>query len=193
MPSIRNLLFVIISISALVYLVLQSSQGQRWLLQNQQPKLIEPAMQEQRDNFHQLEAKTRSDSINLTAKSNEQDEQIKQLEKQITAMNNDISRLNQKVQEIVILKNALPKHTQEQESESKNENETATVASIQKEQLIQEDKAGEDMQFLAPVGQTVTIEVPNKFEARQRQLEQQARLREVVQQMELTALQAISR
>ena len=187
MPSIRNLLFVIISISALVYLVLQSNQGQRWLLQNQQPKLIEPAMQEQRDNFHKLEAETRSDSFNPTAKSNEQDEQIKQLKKQITVMHNDISQLNQRIQEIVLLKNALAKHTQERESES------ASDTSIPKQQLIQEDKAGEDVQFLAPVGQRVTIEVPNKLEARQRQLEQQARLREVVQQMELTALQAISR
>ena len=71
--------------------------------------------------------------------------------------------------------------------------ESTPFVSHPKEQLIQEDRIAEDAQFLAPVGKTVTIDAPNKFEARQRQLEQQARLREVVQQMELTALQAISR
>ncbi|AEP29640.1 hypothetical protein [Brumicola nitratireducens] len=187
MPSIRNLLFIIVSISALVYLVLQSSHGQRWLLQSQQPKLIEPALQEQRDNLHKLKAETLSDSLNKTAKSNEQDEQIKQLKNQISIMHKDISELNQKIQEIVISKNALPEHIQERVGES------TPFVSNPKEQHIQEDKTAEDLQFLAPVGKTVTIEAPNKLEARQRQLEQQARLREVVQQMELTALQAISR
>lgn len=189
MPSIRNFLFIIFSISALVYLVLQSSQGQRWLLQEQQPKLMEPAMQEQLDNLNKLKAETRSDSSNKTAKSNEQDEQIEQLKNQITIMSNDISQLNQKIQEIVLLKNALPEQTQERESES----ESTPVVSHPKEQLFQQGNTAENAQFLAPVGQTVIIEATNKSEARQRQLEQQARLREVVQQMELTALQAISR
>jgi hypothetical protein len=185
MPSIRNLVFIIVSISALVYLILQSSQGQRWLLQTQQPELIEPVMQEQRDNVNKLKAETRIDSFNMTVKSNEQDEQIKQLKTQLTDMSNDISKLNQAMQEIMLLKNMLAERTQERES--------SPVFNDPKKQLIREDKTTEGVQFLAPAGQTVTIEASNKLDARQRQLEQQARLREVVQQMELTALQAINR
>ena len=165
MPAIRNLAFIIVSICALVYLVLQSSQGQRWLLQTSE--YTESVIQEQRDSLDKLKTETRNESFNRTTKNDEQDEQIEQLETQLTRMTNDIANLQQAMQEIVRFNNTLAEETQELDN--------LTVSSNPRKQVQQ------------------GTEIPDKLEARQRQLQQQAMLREVVQQMELTALQAINR
>jgi len=185
MPSIRNLAFILVSISALVYLVLQTSQGQRWLIQTQASEHTESVLKEHGDNLNKLKTAALNEALNRTSKSTEQDEQIKQLKNQLTVMSHDIAKLNQAMQEITELKNALAERTQEPES--------LAVFSHPDKPLLQRDKPAEETQFLAPVGQTVTIAAEDKLDTRQRQLEQQARLREVVQQMELTALQAINR
>lgn len=165
MPSIRNLAFIIVSICALVYLVLQSSQGQRWLLQTSE--YTESVIQQQRDSLNKLKTEIRHESFNQTTKNDEQNEQIKQLQTQLTRMANDIANLNQAISEIVRFDNTSAEGTQELDNLPVSSNPTKQVQQ--------------------------GTEIPGKLEARQRQLEQQARLREVVQQMELTALQAINR
>ncbi len=191
MSSIRKLVFIVISIAALVYLVLQSSQGERWLLQAQQPEHTESEIPQEIAKLEKLIEKTvensYSDSFDSSTKVIELSEQIKQLNIQLTDTNNDLAELKQAMQQLVLLKNTAIKPSQEINSQGTLEN--AKKPSLQKDESLVLIGA----QSRSPIEQTVSITKPNKTEARQQQLAQQAKLREVVQRMELTALQAVSR
>lgn len=189
MSSIRNVVFIIISISALVYLVLQSSHGQRWLLQAQQSEHTESEIPQEMAKLEKLRAKTVdnsfSDLFDSSTKVKELSEQIKQLNIQLTDTDNDLAELKQAMQQLVALENKAIKPSQEIKSQ-------ATLDNAKKPSL-QKDESLLGVHSRSPVEQTVSITKPNKTEARQQQLAQQAKLREVVQRMELTALQAVSR
>jgi len=186
MSSIRKLVFIVISISALVYLVLQSSHGQRWLLQAQHS---EPEIPQEIANIEKLRAQTvdasLSDSIDSSTQSEELSEQINQLNIQLTDMNSELTELKQAMQELVVLKNTVIEPSQAINAQTTLDNS--------KQLAFQNDGVIVGAQRLAAVEQTVSIAKPNKTEARQQQLAQQAKLREVVQRMEVTALQAVSR
>jgi len=198
MTIIRKIAFVTVSISAFIYLVLQTSQGQIWLNKSHQSWFGEPTKEASAtsSNAHKEDALT--DSFMQFLKDSEQAKKMAELELQLNDMRTVIADITAGMHELTALNITL--HEQNQLLDNAQRQTLLADNTLAKE-FAQPTKFQQTnalpLQFdepqNAPVEQTVASSKSSKTDARQRQLEQQARLQEVVQRMELTALQAISR
>jgi hypothetical protein len=165
MTIMRKVAFIAVSISALIYLVLQTSQGQLWLSKSQQSLLGEGTKETEFvvSNAPKQHAPKRDaliDSFTQFLNNSKHATQIAELEIQLKHMQTDIVEMAAAMQQLTALKNTLP----------------------EKKKMLGNAQI-----------QTLASSQSRKADARMRQLEHQARLQEVVQQMESMALQAISR
>jgi hypothetical protein len=166
MTIMRKIGFIAVSISAFIYLVLQTSQGQLWLSKTQQSLLGEATKETGlvASNAPIQDGPIKDapiDSFTQFLNNSKHATQISELEIQLKHMQTDIVEMAAAMQQLTALKSTEP--------------------------------AVHDKQQIAPVVQPLASSQSRKADARLRQLEHQARLQEVVQRMELTALQAISR
>jgi hypothetical protein len=161
MTIMRKIGFIAVSISAFIYLVLQTSQGQLWLSKTQQSLLGEETKETAFVASNAPKQDALIDSFTQFLNNSKHATQISELEIQLKHMQTKIVEMAAAMQQLTAL--------------------TST------------DPAVHDKQQIAPVVQPLASSQSRKADARLRQLEHQARLQEVVQRMELTALQAISR
>jgi hypothetical protein len=161
MTIMRKIGFIAVSISAFIYLVLQTSQGQLWLSKTQQSLLGEETKETAFVASNAPKQDALIDSFTQFLNNSKHATQISELEIQLKHMQTKIVEMAAAMQQLTAL--------------------TST------------DPAVHDKQQIAPVVQPLASSQSRKADSRLRQLEHQARLQEVVQRMELTALQAISR
>jgi hypothetical protein len=197
MIIIRKIVFITFSISAFIYLVLQTSHGQLWLSQTQQTLFGEHTK-----DIRVASLKDPNDALNDSftqlLKNSEHAKQILKLETQLYDMQNAIAEVMIAMQELTALNEKLHREnqllanvqTQNSQENSGSAQLTSPPTTFQKPRTSA--SVFNNQQDMA-VQQTVASSKPSKAEVRLRQLEHQARLQEVVQRMELTALQAISR
>jgi hypothetical protein len=197
MTIIRKIVFITFSISAFIYLVLQTSHGQLWLGQTHQAMFGESTKDVQVATSNEPKDAL-IHSFTQLIKNSGHAEQILELQTQLSDMQTAIADMMIVMQKLTALnatlheKNQLLGNAQIQTSQDNN----ISTEGISPSTMVQRPRALVsvfDNQQNAPVQQAVASSKPNKADARLRQLEHQARLQEVVQRMELTALQAISR
>jgi hypothetical protein len=203
MTIMRKIAFIAVSISALIYLVLQTSQGQLWLSKSQQSLLGEGTKETEFvvSNAPKQHAPKRDaliDSFTQFLNNSKHATQIAELEIQLKHMQTDIVEMAAAMQQLTALKNTLPEKKKmlgNAQIQTLQDNDTSVnvFAAPPKFQVTSTTLAVHDKQQNGPVVQTLASSQSRKADARMRQLEHQARLQEVVQQMESMALQAISR
>ncbi|PKI02240.1 hypothetical protein [Glaciecola sp. 33A] len=203
MTIMRKVAFIAVSISALIYLVLQTSQGQLWLSKSQQSLLGEGTKETEFvvSNAPKQHAPKRDaliDSFTQFLNNSKHATQIAELEIQLKHMQTDIVEMAAAMQQLTALKNTLPEKKKmlgNAQIQTLQDNDTSVnvFAAPPKFQVTSTTLAVHDKQQNGPVVQTLASSQSRKADARMRQLEHQARLQEVVQQMESMALQAISR
>jgi hypothetical protein len=218
MTIMRKITFITVSISAFIYLVLKTSQGQLWLSETQQSLLSKPTKEAdvvslnalkqdapkqdapKQDAPKQDAAKqgALTDSFTQFLNNSEHAAQILELEIQLKHMQNDIVEMASAIQQLTALKTTLPEQKKmlgNAQIQTLQDNDTSVnvFAAPPKFQATSTDPVVYDKQQSTPAAQTRASSQSRKADARLRQLQHQARLQEVVQRMELTALQAISR
>ena len=213
MTIMRKITFITVSISAFIYLVLKTSQGQLWLSETQQSLLSKPTKEAdvvslnapkqdalKQDAPKQAAAKqgALTDSFTQFLNNSEHAAQILELEIQLKHMQNDIVEMASAIQQLTALKTTLPEQKKmlgNAQIQTLQDNDTSVnvFAAPPKFQATSTDPVVYDKQQSTPAAQTRASSQSRKADARLRQLQHQARLQEVVQRMELTALQAISR
>jgi hypothetical protein len=228
MTIMRKITFITVSISAFIYLVLKTSQGQLWLSETQQSLLSKPTKEAdvvslnapkqdalkqdalkqdalkqdalKQDAPKQAAAKqgALTDSFTQFLNNSEHAAQILELEIQLKHMQNDIVEMASAIQQLTALKTTLPEQKKmlgNAQIQTLQDNDTSVnvFAAPPKFQATSTDPVVYDKQQSTPAAQTRASSQSRKADARLRQLQHQASLQEVVQRMELTALQAISR
>jgi TolA-binding protein len=168
MTIMRKIVFIIFSISAFIYLVLQTSHGQLWLSHTH---FGESTKDRQVDSPREPKEDALIDSFTQFLQNSKHAEQISALEIQLNDMQTSIANMSIAMQEVTTL--------------------NATLH--EKSQLLGKLQKSPENNILIKMVSPSTSSKASKADARMRQLEHQARLQEVVQRMELTALQAISR
>nr|WP_297347549.1 hypothetical protein [uncultured Glaciecola sp.] len=193
MIIIRKIVFITFSISAFIYLVLQTSHGQLWLSQTQQTLFGEPTK-----DIRVASLKDPNDSFTQLLKNSEHAKQILKLETQLYDMQTAIDEVMIAMQELTALNEKLHRENQllgnvQTQNSQENSGSAQLISPPTTFQQARTSASVFDNQQNMAVQQTVKSSKPSKADVRLRQLEHQARLEEVVQRMELTALQAISR
>lgn len=195
MTFLRKIAFVTFSIAAFVYLVLQTTQGQRWLNETRTslfsadppPELLTfdvTTDQMLSDKFQQL----LSNSSHISELQNLQN-QLQQMQSNIADLRAELSRVRDGDELAAVAVSNVVTASPIAINLQKSARGLEQVKVKVKEQRMQKQQVQEQGQQIA---QTPTF-TRKHTDSRQRQLEQQAKLQEVVQRMELTALQAISR
>lgn len=198
MTIMRKIAFIAVSISAFIYLVLQTDQGQLWLSKTQQSLLGAATKQTRLGSSNAPKQDELIDSFTQFLNNSKQATQISELEIQLKHMQTDIVKMTAAMQQLTALKNTSPEQKKmlgNAQIQTLQDNDTSVnvFAAPPKFQATSTTLAVHDKQQNALVVKTPASSKSRKADARMRQLEHQARLQEVVQRMELTALQAISR
>lgn len=177
MTTIRKMSFVLLSVSAFIYLVTQSSSGQQWM--GDIAKLFTADTQEVQQQGAQQQAQ-QEEQATKQQDSSKQYERIEQLESQVASLHDLTQTMRNNLRQL--------------------QDEFDVLATKQTDLVLPTTKASEQadatvseasMSSSPPVKDLFNI--PAQQDGRQRQLAHQARLQDVVQRMELTALKALTR
>ncbi len=213
MTIIRKVAFILLSVSAFVYLILQTSHGQQWLGSTAQLFSIQTSMIEQRP----------ANTVLMQDNTNAQGELIKELEIQIGSLTSAAQMMSKDVKnlqlefddlsekyEALVMKNGVSVGLIEPDGigpdllihplarikpallidESIETKAAFNQASINN---TSSDQSGDQSRRRVSALTLSNTKSLDKKESRQRHLSQQARLQDVVQKMELTALQALTK
>ncbi|WP_412973145.1 hypothetical protein [Glaciecola sp. MF2-115] len=196
MTSIRKIAFVIFSVSAFIYLVLQTSYGQQWLNKTKHSLIAEPVTSEQLKMERMKAEHLLQNTFAKMMNDSQQAKQLQLLQSQLEETQKQFSELSALIRESAYLdqvegrtieKSDTSMIKQDQDS-TKQQMATGFASTVSAVTPVSGDNGS-----LAAVPTEKASQSQSQTDVRQRLLAHQARLQEVVQRMELTALQAISR
>ena len=213
MTSIRKLAFVVFSVSAFIYLVLQTAHGQHWLNKTK-ASLSTKAMSAESMSTETLIAERMTaeriknegllkDTFAQMLNGSEQAKQLMLLQRQVEETQKQYSELTALLHSLQAQSDDsqdTQTHSAETQNilaqETANEMQTSTSHSEQHSTnivVVPDAVASMSRGNISSIAAPLQKSQQTQTDAKQRLLAQQARLQEVVQRMEMTALQAISR
>lgn len=196
MTSIRKIAFVIFSVSAFIYLVLQTSYGQQWLNNTKHSLLAEPVTAEQLKMERMKAEHLLQNTFAKMMNDSEQAKQLQLLQSQLEETQKQFSELSALIRESAYLHEADARTMEKSDTSMIKQDQDSTkqqMATGLASTVSAVTPVSGDNGSLAAVPTQKASQTQSQTDVRQRQLAHQARLQEVVQRMELTALQAISR
>lgn len=200
MTLIRKSLFTLLSAAALVYLVLQTVQGQQWLSHTKQWVFAEPALaNKQADVSASMLALLRSDIGELRQKMQTVSAEMQNMQVHVRNLTTENEMLMRQLAESekgkVTLQAANKINSQNPKFSDVGSLPIKSDSSFAKSTNVQAlPEMNAPLYDNSSKSTNEQVQQGNQnVDARQKQREQQARLQDVVQRMELTALQAITR